>query len=63
MKLLALEIIASCLVVAGICIEVLAGGEAGYILISVGSVGIMAGGILYSRIFIKSHNQTPQNQF
>jgi len=33
------------------------GADAGYVLISTGSVGIMAGGILYGRIFIKSHNQ------
>ena len=48
-----LEIISSWLIVAGIGIEVLTGGEAGYIIISVGSVGIVAGGILYGRIFIK----------
>jgi len=48
-----LEIIASCLVLAGICIEVLTGGEAGYILITLGSLGIMAGGILYGKVFTK----------
>ncbi len=55
MKLLAigLEIIASCLVVAGIGIELLTGGEVGYILISVGSLGVVVGSILYAKKFIK----------
>lgn len=59
MKLLAVTLVsvALCAVIAGICIEVLTGGEAGYIVISLGSLGIVAGGILYAKILIKSHNQ------
>ena len=59
MKLLAVALVsvALCAVIAGICLELLAGGEAGYIIISVGSLGTVAGGILYGKIFLKSHNQ------
>jgi len=49
----ALELVASCLVLAGICIEVMIGGEAGYILITLGSLGIVAGSVIYAKKFIK----------
>lgn len=62
MKLLALEILASCLVVAGICLEALTGGEAGYAMITVGSLGIAVGSVIYGRIFIKSHILSLSNQ-
>ncbi len=59
MKFLAitLEILASFVIVAGICLELLTGGEAGYAIISAGALGIMAGSVIYAKIFIKSHNQ------
>lgn len=55
MKLLAiaLESVSCCAVICGICVEVLAGGEAGYILITVGSVGVMVGSVIYSKVFLK----------
>ena len=51
MKLLAIALVsvALCAVIAGILVEILTGAEAGYIIISVGSVGIVAGGILYNK--------------
>ena len=60
MKLLAvvLESVSCCAVIGGILAEILTGGEAGYAIISVGCLGIVAGGILYGRIFIKNHNTT-----
>lgn len=53
MLAIGLEIIASSLVVAGIGIEVLTGGEAGYIIISVGCLGVMVGSLIYAKKFIK----------
>ena len=50
------------LVVAGIFVETIMGAEAGYIIISVGCLGVMIGSLIYGRVFKKSHNQTLSNQ-
>jgi len=57
MKLLAVALvsIACCAIIAGICVELLIGGEAGYIIISVGCLGVMVGSLIYGKIFKKSH--------
>ena len=56
MKILAigLETVSCCAVICGICLEFLTGGEAGYIIISAGALGVAAGAILAKK-FIK-HN-------
>ena len=61
MKILAVALVsvALCAVIAGICLEAITG--AGYIVISLGLVGIAGiavGSTLLARIFIESHNQT-----
>ena len=64
MKILAVTLlsIGLCAVIAGICLEAING--AGYIIVSLGLVGIAGiavGNTLLTRIFIESHNQTSQN--
>ena len=50
---IALESVACCAVIAGICVEAIMGADIGFIIITAGSLGVAAGSILYAKVFLK----------
>jgi hypothetical protein len=50
---IALEVVGCCVIVGGICIEVIMGADVGYIAITAGALVIAFGGMVFAKLLRK----------